>query len=67
LNVGKVIDAARVLKISRSMGYELAAAGKLPGTFRLEGTTIIRVDLDQLEAWVQAQGEANDAGTAVSS
>lgn len=61
MNIGTIPDAARELNISRSKAYDLARTGDLPGTFRLEGTTIVRVDLDALAAWVRERGSASEA------
>ena len=45
----RIVDAARLLSISRSRAYALALLGKLPGALRLAGTW--RVNRRALEAW----------------
>jgi Helix-turn-helix domain len=45
----RIVDAARLLSISRSRAYSLALLGSLPGALRLNGTW--RVNRRALEAW----------------
>ena len=45
-------EAAKVLGISRSKCYELAAAGLLPGVIRLGKS--LRVSVRALEEWIKA-------------
>jgi excisionase family DNA binding protein len=51
-----VSEAAKVLGISRTMAYELAGSGELPGARKL-GHRII-VSRPVLEAWLLESGEA---------
>lgn len=50
-----VEDAAKQLGIGRSLAYELARHGKLPGVIRLGNK--IRVSRTQLDAFIDAPAE----------
>ena len=52
----RIVDAARLMSISRSRAYSLAVLGKLPGALRLGGTW--RVNRRALEAWADRAAEA---------
>lgn len=44
-------DAARLLKVSHTKLYEMAARGELPGLLRVGKT--YRVNVDALRAWIE--------------
>jgi excisionase family DNA binding protein len=54
-----VTEAAHLLGISRSLAYELAAAGELP-TIRIRGS--IRVSARDLRVWVEKKLEQESGG-----
>jgi excisionase family DNA binding protein len=56
----RIVDAARLMSISRSRAYSLALRGKLPGALRLGGTW--RVNRRVLDTW--AAGAANPGADA---
>ena len=51
----RIVDAARLMSISRSRAYALALRGELPGALRLAGTW--RVNRRVMQMW--AAGAAN--------
>ncbi len=55
-----VIEAARILGISRALAYRLAASGELPGVVRIRGA--VRIHREQLYRWIdqQASGASSD-------
>ncbi|HEY8867771.1 MAG TPA: helix-turn-helix domain-containing protein [Candidatus Limnocylindrales bacterium] len=57
-----IVEAARMMSISRSRAYALASRGELPGAFRLGSTW--RVNRRTLEAWADriAMAGAIDVG-----
>jgi len=56
----RIVDAARLMSISRSRAYYLALRGKLPGALRLAGTW--RVNRRALEAWADRAAGAGVDG-----
>ena len=52
----RIVDAARLMSISRSRAYSLALRGKLPGALHLGGSW--RVNRRALEAWADRAAEA---------
>ena len=52
-----VAEAARMMGLSCSTGYELARAGELPGHVELLGRRYVRRAV--LEAWLDGQGGPN--------
>jgi excisionase family DNA binding protein len=52
-------EAARLLRVNRKTLYELASKGRLPGTRRVG--RIIRVDRDELLAWMKGQSSVLDS------
>ena len=54
------VEAAQLLAITPARFYELARSGRLPGVVRLGRQ--VRVDADQLEAFIATGGKALDGG-----
>jgi len=50
-------EAAKELRIGRSRAYEMAAAGTMPGLFRIGRS--LRVSRRDLSAWVEQQANAS--------
>ena len=53
--LGTMRDAAAALAIPLSSAYELARENRLPGVVRVG--RLVRIDLEQLAAWIDVGGD----------
>ncbi len=60
--LGTVDDLAARLGVRRGRAYDLVREGRVPGVVRIGRQ--IRIDLDAVDDWIRAGGDAEDGAAA---